>query len=168
MRARDAQLWCHRILFISIYVSSLQRKEINKTKWGHNTFGFSIFSAFPFFLFAFRLSVFQLRFFMNFNERSPSSSVVSFAIFCLVCYAKCILQQTSRKSSMALSLSTSASRIFHLNLAYFKLIFPYAVCALFYFVQRATNLVANAAKIVANLSDVLPTGPTLLALRIVR
>lgn len=47
MRAREAQLWCHRILFISIYVCSPQReraKEINKTKWGgHNTFGFSIF-----------------------------------------------------------------------------------------------------------------------------
>lgn len=113
MRARDAQLWCHRILFISIYVSSLQKKEINKTKWGHNTFGFSIFLEFPFFLFAFRLSVFQLRFFMNFNERSASSSVVSLAIFCLVCYAKCILQQTSRKSSMELSLSL------HLRFPYF-------------------------------------------------
>lgn len=115
MRARDAQLWCHRILFISIYVASPQRKEINKTKWGHNTFGFSIFSAFPFFLFAFRLSVFQLRFFMNFNERSPSSSDVSFAIFCLVCYAKCILQQTSRKSSMALSVSSPLFLIFPIS-----------------------------------------------------
>lgn len=67
-----------------------------------------------------------------------------------------------------LRLFTSVSHISHLNLAYFKLIFPYAACALFYFVQRATNLLANAAKIVANLSDVLPTGPTLLALRIVR
>lgn len=114
MRARDAQLWCHRILFISIYVCSPQRKEINKTKWGHNTFGFSIFWRFRslFFLFVLLFLSFSCASLWILMSVRHLLLLSPFAIFCLVCYAKCILQQTSRKSTPSLFSTLSLSLVY--------------------------------------------------------